>query len=132
MSEKRPFTRPIASDWWAQPAYRGYTARELSGVAVTIYGGILFTGLFSLARGPESYDGFLRFLRSPFSILLNLILLAVVIYHVVTWFQTLPKTMPKMIVDGKQVPAEKITRIATLAAAGAPLLLILFTMVVAR
>ena len=31
------------------------------------------------------------------------------LYHVMTWFQTLPKTMPKMIVGGKQVP-RRITR----------------------
>ncbi|WP_294538354.1 fumarate reductase subunit C [uncultured Rhodoblastus sp.] len=132
MSERRPYTRPIDEDWWKKPPYLSYTARELSGIAVTIYGGVLFTGLFSLWRGPESYNAFLRFLQSPLSLLLNLLLLAVVVYHVVTWFQTLPKTMPKMIVDGKQVPAAKITQIATLAAGGSSLLLILLTMWVAR
>jgi fumarate reductase subunit C len=109
MSEKRPFTRPIASDWWAKPPYRAYTVRELSGLAVAGYGAILFIGLVSLWRGPDSYDAFLRFLKSPFSILLNLALLAGVLYHVVTWFQILPKTMPKLILDGKQVPQERIT-----------------------
>jgi fumarate reductase subunit C len=122
----------MPSNWWANPPYRAYTARELSGVAVAIYGAVLFTGLFSLWRGPDSYNAFLGFLKSPFSLLLNLLLLAAVVYHVVTWFQTLPKTMPKMIVDGKQVPPEKITRIATLAAGACSLLLLLFTLWVAR
>ena len=64
-------------------------------------------------RGEASYDVFLGFLRSPIGILLHLVLLAGVIFHVKTWFETLPKTQPKMIVNGKQVPAADITRIAT-------------------
>lgn len=83
-------------------------------------------------RGEASYDVFLGFLRSPIGILLHLVLLAGVIFHVKTWFETLPKTQPKMIVNGKQVPAADITRIATLVAAACSLVLVLFTMMVAR
>jgi fumarate reductase subunit C len=122
----------MPSNWWANPPYRAYTARELSGVAVTIYGAVLFVGLFSLWRGPDSYEVFLGFLKSPVSLLLNLLLLAAVLYHVVTWFQTLPKTMPKLIVGGKQVPPETISLIATLAAGASSLVLVLFTLWVAR
>jgi fumarate reductase subunit C len=118
--------------WWAPGAYRAYTLRELSGVAVTLYGAVLFVGLVSLSRGPESYEAFLAFLRSPVSLLLHLLILAAVLYHVVTWFQTLPKTQPKVIVDGKQVPPQKITQIATLFAAACSLVLVLFTIWVAR
>jgi len=55
-----------------------------------------------------------------------------VLFHVVTWFQTLPKTMPKVIVDGKQLPPQTITQIATAVAAACSLVLLLFTMWVAR
>jgi fumarate reductase subunit C len=132
MSERRPYRRPMNPTWWANPPYRAYTLRELSGVAVAIYGAVLFGGLISLARGPESYDAFLGFLRSPVSLLLHLLLLAAVVFHVVTWFQTLPKTMPKVIVDGKQLPPQTITQIATAVAAACSLVLLLFTMWVAR
>jgi fumarate reductase subunit C len=118
--------------WWAPGAYRAYTIRELSGVAVAIYGAVLFFGLLSLAGGPDRWDGFLQFLRSPISIILHLALLAAVVYHVKTWFETLPKTQPKLIVEGKQVPAETITKYATMAAGGCSLLLLLFTIWVAR
>ncbi len=132
MSERRPYRRPMPPNWWAHAPYRAYTARELSGVAVAIYAAVLFAGLISLWRGPDSYDAYLRFLRSPVSLLLHALLLAAVLYHVVTWFQTLPKTMPKLILDGKQVPPQKITQIATLAAGACSLALLLFTLWVAR
>ena len=132
MSEKRPFTRPIASDWWAHPPYRAYTVRELSGVAVAVYGAVLFVGLVSLWRGPDSYGAFLRFLKSPVSILLNLVLLAAVLYHVVTWFQILPKTMPKLIVDGKQVPQARITTLVLRSVGFGAVCLVLLTIGFAR
>src|SRR5271166_305114 len=69
---------------------------------------------------------------APVSLLLHALLLAAVLYHVVTWFQTLPKTLPKLILDGKQVPPQKITQIATLAAGACSLVLLLFTLWVAR
>ena len=133
MSESRPYRRPMQPNWWWAPGpYRAYTIREASGVAVAIYGLVLFLGLLCLALGPGAYGAFLGFLRSPVSLLLHLILLAGVVYHVKTWFETLPKTQPKLIIDGKQVPPAKMTSIATKVAAGASVVLILFTMVVAR
>lgn len=128
MNERRPYRRPMPGNWWAKPPYRAYTARELSGVAVAAYGGVLFAGLASLARGPESWAGFVDFLKSPASLLLHVLLLAAVIFHVVTWFQTLPKTMPKMIVNGAAVPAKKITRIATIFAGATSLALVFFVL----
>ena len=132
MSESRPYRRPMQPDWWWAPGpYRAYTIREASGVAVAIYGLVLFLGLLCLALGP-GLRRLLGFLRSPVSLLLHLILLAAVVYHVKTWFETLPKTQPKLIIDGKQVPPAKMTAIATKVAAGGSVVLILFTMVVAR
>ena len=133
MSERRPYRRPMDPKWWWAPgAYRDYTLRELTGVAIALYGAVLFFGLLSLAGGPERWEGFLEFLRSPVSILLHVVLFAAVVYHVKTWFETLPKTQPKMIVDGKQVPAEVITKYATMVAAGCSVVLLLFTIWVAR
>ena len=133
MSERRPYRRPMQPNWWwAEGPYRAYTIRELTGVAIAIYGAVLLAGLMSLVSGPDAYAGFLAFLRSPISILLHLALLAAVVYHVKTWFETLPKTQPKIIVDGKPVPAAQITKIGTMVAAGCSVVLILVVMGVAR
>jgi len=122
----------MAANWWAKPPYRAYTTRELSGVAVMAYGGVLFAGLVSLWRGPESFAGFVAFLKSPASLALHALLLVAVIYHVITWFQTLPKTMPKLIMGGEPVPAKRITRIATLFAAATSAALVLVVLGVTR
>jgi fumarate reductase subunit C len=73
MSERRPYVRAQPRDWWARKPYLGYTLRELTGVGVVVYGGILLAGLISLA------------------------------------FQTMPKTMPKLIANGRHVPQQKLT-----------------------
>ncbi len=46
------------------------------------------------------------------------------IWHVVTWFQTMPKTMPKLIVGGQHVPQQKLTRAGVALAAICSLALI--------
>ena len=45
-----------------------------------------------------------------------LVLLAAVLWHVVTWFQILPKTMPKLILRGRQLPPRQMTAMALLVA----------------
>ena len=118
MSERRPFHRPRPSRWWARKPYRAYTIRELCGVAVALYGAILLAGLMCLWRGPEAYAAYRRALASPWSLLIHLLLLAAVTWHVVTWFQILPKTMPKLVLQGRLVSQRLLTN-ATLAFAGA-------------
>jgi fumarate reductase subunit C len=51
------------------------------------------------------------------SLLVHLLLLVAVVWHVVTWFQTMPKTMPKLIVGGRQVPQQRMTVIGVALAA---------------
>jgi fumarate reductase subunit C len=116
MSERRPFHRPMPSAWWAHKPYLGYTVRELTGVAVAVYGVILLAGLVCLWRGPDAYASYLDIIASPWSLLVHLLLLGAVLWHVVTWFQTLPKTMPRLIVHGKPVPPQRITAIGLLVA----------------
>ena len=59
-----------------------------------------------------------------------LVLLAAVLWHVLTWFQILPKTMPKLILRGRQLPPRQLTAIALLVAVicSAGLLVIVVTM----
>ena len=116
MSERRPYVRPQRRFWWARRPYRGYTLRELSGVGVAVYGGVLLAGLAALSQGPDSYQAYLTWLGGPVSIALHLLLLAAMLLHAVTWFQTLPKTMPRLVLGGKAVPQRTLT-LAALAAA---------------
>jgi fumarate reductase subunit C len=109
MSEYRPFHRPQRPFWWARAPYRGYSLRELSGVGVALYGAVLLAGLACLWRGPAAFASYRAWLATPGSLLLHLLLLAAMLLHMVTWFQTLPKTMPKLIIGGVAVPQRRIT-----------------------
>ena len=112
MSERRPFHRPQPRYWWAHGPYLAYTLRELTGVAVALYGAILLAGLVCLWRGPQAFDVYRHVLASGWSLLVHLVLLAAVLWHVVTWFQILPKTMPKLILRGRLVPPRRVTALA--------------------
>ncbi len=112
MSERRPYVRRQSRLWWASRTYRGYTLRELSGVGVAVYGAVLLAGLDSVRRGPDAYAAFVGWLSTPVAIVLHLVLLAAMLLHGLTWFQTLPKTMPRLIVGGQAVPQKTITNAA--------------------
>ena len=116
MSERHPFHRPQPRHWWAHKPYLAYTVRELSGVAVAVYGAILLAGLICLWRGPEAYAVYRRILSSDAAFAVHLVLLAAMLWHVLTWFQILPKTMPKLILRGRPVPQRQVTAIALLVA----------------
>src|SRR5271165_3731617 len=117
MSEqRRPYRRPMQSLWWAAKPYRGYTIRELTGVGVALYGLVLLAGLAALAAGRDRFESYMDFLAGGWSLLLHLVLLAVMLWHAVTWFQTLPKTMPKLFIAGKVMPQRRMTAVALLAA----------------
>lgn len=109
MSERRPFHRPQPRAWWAHKPYIGYTVRELTGVGVALYGAVLLAGLCCLWRGPDAFDAYRRWLAGPSSLLIHVLLLVVMLWHVVTWFQIMPKTMPKLIVGGKHVAQRRLT-----------------------
>lgn len=116
MSERKPYIRPQHPYWWARWPYRGYTLRELSGVGVALYGGVLLAGLIALWLGPKPYNTFLAWLSGPTSMALHIVLLAAMLLHCVTWFQTLPKTMPRLIVRGRLVKPALLTSLSILAA----------------
>lgn len=116
MTERKPYIRPQRPYWWARWPYRGYTLRELSGVGVALYGGILLAGLVALWLGPKPFGVYLGWLSGRVSMALHTLLLAAMLLHSVTWFQTLPKTMPRLIVRGRLVSPLLVTRLSILAA----------------
>jgi len=119
----RPYLRPAATSWWMHSPYLAYTLRELTGVAVAGYAIVLLAGLISLASGKSVYDAWLDFLRSPWSLALHLLFLIGMIAHVWTWFQIMPKTMPRLAFRGRIVPQNRIA-VAGLAVATAAFVII--------
>ena len=119
MSARRPYVRPIDRFWWAHPPYLAYTLRELTGVAIAGYGLMLLAGVICLARGEAAYSAWLDFLASPWSLALHLVFLTAMVLHVLTWFQIMPKTMPRLVIHGEAVPQKLITALGLGVAAAA-------------
>jgi fumarate reductase subunit C len=74
--------------WWLRTgAYRRFAAREATSLFAAAFSVILLLLLFALSRGRQEYEGFLRWLRRPGTIVLSAVILAAILYHVATWFR---------------------------------------------
>ena len=124
MSGARPYVRHIDPLWWAHPPYLAYTLREATGAAVAGYAVVLLVGVVCLARGEDTYQAWLDFLKSPWSLALHLLFLIGMLAHVWTWFAIMPKTMPRLVIGDRIVPQSSITA-AGLAVAAASFIVIL-------
>ena len=51
-------------------------------------------GLKQLSEGPAAWAAFLELLKSPASIVFQLLTLAFATYHSITWFNLTPKALP--------------------------------------
>lgn len=88
------YSKPPPRTWWLQnPAYRRFAAREATSIFAGAASVLLLLFLFALSRGPEAYEGFLRWLKSPGVIALSAIILVALLYHVATWFNLTSKIL---------------------------------------
>jgi fumarate reductase subunit C len=91
--------------WWLKTApYRRFVARELTSVFVAAWSVFLLLFLFALSRGPEAYEGFLRWLALPAIIALSAVVLGAVLYHTGTWLR-LTAHVTAIRILGKAVPS---------------------------
>jgi fumarate reductase subunit C len=113
--------------WWRRnPYFVRYMVREATAVAVGVYAIVLTVGVVRLAQGEAAWNGWLQALRSPWSLLLHVVLLVAMIVHARSWFEIMPKTMPMIVVGGRRLAAQTITRVGwsvTVAASAALLAL---------
>lgn len=123
-TEERRYPVHIAQvprTWWARTAaFRRFFAREISAVFIGTFSVLLFLLLLALSRGPEEYEGFLRWLRLPGIIALSFVILGAVLYHAVTWFRLTTAVLPVRI-GGKEIPRGRVFAglvLAWLAASG--------------
>ena len=121
------YVRPMAGWWRRDPFFIRYMAREATALFVVAYALILLATLANLARGRAAFEAWLELLRSPASLAIHAVLLAAFLWHTVTWFLIMPKTMPPVAVAGKRVAAGLITA-AGLAAAAVASLLVFFAL----
>jgi fumarate reductase subunit C len=106
---RQPYLRPIDPRWWAKPPYLAYTLREATGIAIAAYALVLLAGAICLAVGENAYNAWLEFLASRWSLALHAIFLIAMLFHVLTWFAIMPKTMPRLAIGGRYVEPRLIT-----------------------
>jgi fumarate reductase subunit C len=95
---RKPYNRAITSEWiFRHPRYVRYMVREFSCLFIGAYTLLLVLGLKALSEGRTEYEAFLECLRSPASVVLQVIALAFSVYHSVTWFRLTPKALPLQV-----------------------------------
>jgi fumarate reductase subunit C len=112
MTESQPYQRyhprsyrfRVARWWWlSQPSYAAFALREITSVFVAWTVVFLLLLIRAIGRGPDAYAGFLDWAANPWVVALNVVTLALVVYHAVTWFQLTPKAMVLRL-RGRRVP----------------------------
>jgi fumarate reductase subunit C len=104
----RAYHRPVSRWWWLEKrSYLMFMMRELSCVFVAWTVVFLLVMLAATARGDDDYRSFLDWAASPWVVVVNVIALAFLVLHTVTWFALTPKAMV-VRVRGQRVPAPLI------------------------
>ena len=100
----RWYRRRVSVWWWLESrSYRGFVLRELTSVFVALFALVLLWQIRALGRGPEAYARVLDRLRSPLFVTLDVVALAFVLFHSITWFNLAPKAMVVRL-RGKRLP----------------------------
>ena len=115
-ANRRPYTRPMAGWYKRDPFFVRYMWREATALAVLLYAVVLMVGVLRLSQGEAAFNGWLEALRSPVSIVFHVVLFVAMVYHVWTWFEVMPKTMPILYSGGKRVADATIMRGGVIAA----------------
>jgi fumarate reductase subunit C len=92
--------------WWRRhPLFLRYMLREASALFVLGYALWWLLGLWRLGQGPEAFAHWLALLRHPVSLGLHGVGLLFIAFHSLTWFQVMPKTMPRLPLPPQAISA---------------------------
>jgi succinate dehydrogenase subunit C len=90
--------------WWlSRRSYTLFVLRELSSIFVAWSVVYLLLLVRAVGRGPAEYQRFLDWSTSPWLIALNVVTLAFVLYHAVTFVNLTPQAMV-LHVRGRRIP----------------------------
>ncbi|MEO1093114.1 MAG: fumarate reductase subunit C [Pseudomonadota bacterium] len=114
---RRPYVREVNPvTWWVSDPhfnrwfYVDYMLRESTCIAIALYTILFVWGLGALASGPEAFSGFMGAMQSTVGVIIQLILLALTVYHTVTWFKLAPQGMKPIRMGGQKVPAQTVVK----------------------
>jgi fumarate reductase subunit C len=105
----RWYRRRMPVFWWVRRrSYLAFVARELSSVFVAWFVAFLLLLVKAVGDGPAAYQRFLDWSANPWIIALNVIALAFVVFHAVTWFKLSSQAMV-VRVRGNRLPPSMVT-----------------------
>ena len=91
--------------WWTKKwSHLFFIGRELTSLCVAYTALFILFLIKSIEKGQGSYEKFMETLRSPFFILLHIIVLGGLLWHTISWLNLAPKAvvlkLGKKIVPG--------------------------------
>jgi fumarate reductase subunit C len=81
------YVRKISRWWWTRRSYRSFAAREFTSIFAAMFSAVLLLLLFALWRGRSTWERVVSWLDDPWAIAVASVILVVMLYHTVTWFQ---------------------------------------------
>jgi fumarate reductase subunit C len=102
MKDVKTYKMKMGVFWWIERAsHIRFISRELTSLGVAFFVVELLFLAFSIRKGQTSYESFISGLSHPVWIVLNLIALAGLLFHSITWFNLASKAMVIKIGDMK-------------------------------
>jgi fumarate reductase subunit C len=99
---------PVSRLWWVhRPSYLLVVLRELSSVFVAWLVAYLLLLIDAVNRGSDAYRRFLDWAGSPAIVVLNIVALAFVVLHAVTWFNLAPRAIVIRL-RGQRLPSRMV------------------------
>jgi fumarate reductase subunit C len=94
--------------WWVgRRSYFIFVLRELSSVFVAWSVVFLLLLVSAIGQGSKQYQQFLHLSSNPWMLALNVITLAFLAFHAITWFNLAPQAMVIRL-RGRRVPRSRI------------------------
>jgi fumarate reductase subunit C len=94
MTDEHTYRRPISTWWWLRKrSHFLFVMRELSSIFVAWFVVFLLMLVAAIARSATAYNDFLDWAAHSWVVALNVIGLAFILLHTVTWFALTPKAM---------------------------------------
>ena len=114
MSAPTTYRRPVSRLWWLRkPTYLLFLLRELSCLFVAWSVVYMMMLIYAVGRGEASYQRFLDWAASPIVVVVNVVALAFLVLHTVTWFALTPQAMVvRAPMRGRQVVVTKMVHVA--------------------
>jgi len=104
----RWYRRRMSVFWWvSRRSYLIFVLRELSSVFVAWSVVFLLLLVRAVSQGGPEYQQFVDWSSAPWMLALNVVALAFVVFHAITWFNLAPQAMV-VRVRGKRVARSQV------------------------